>query len=406
MRVLLVHNFYGSENPSGENVAFLAERELLERRGIELVLFERSSDAIRPRGAAGLIAGGLSTPYNPHSASLVRELAQKTKPDVVHVHNTFPLISPSIFWSVRDLPCAMVLTLHNYRLFCAAGMPMRDGQVCTQCLDKRSVLPALQYGCYRGSRVATVPLAVSIALHRRIGTWKKHVDRFIALTNYQREMMIHAGLPAGLVSVKPQFYPGSPEVIPWQMRHDRVLFVGRLSPEKGVRDLLAAWKLLGPGAPTLDIVGDGPDRRILENQINAERLDRVRLVGQLSFEETQNRIAHSRLMIVPSTWFEGFPMVIREAFAFGVPVAASRLGSLAELVNEQTNGYHFQPNCPDEIAAVVRNAWTNPQNLEQLACGARDSFLASYTEDANFDALMAIYEEARAERRTRQEGAY
>jgi hypothetical protein len=122
MRVLLIHNFYGSENPSGENVAFVAERELLERRGIEVVLFERRSDSIRSRGAAGLIVGGLSTPFNTRSASLVRELAQKTKPDVVHVHNTFPLISPSIFWSVRDLPCAVVLTLHNYRLFCAAGM--------------------------------------------------------------------------------------------------------------------------------------------------------------------------------------------------------------------------------------------------------------------------------------------
>jgi glycosyltransferase involved in cell wall biosynthesis len=281
---------------------------------------------------------------------------------------------------------------------------MRDGQVCTQCLDKRSVIPALRYGCYRGSRLATVPLALSIALHRRIGTWNKYVDRFIALTKYQREMMIHAGLPAELVSVKPQFYPGCPEVIPWTKREDRVLFAGRLSPEKGVRDLLAAWKLLGPDAPRLDIIGDGPDRRILENQINLERLDHVRLLGQFSFQETQNRIAHSRLIIVPSTWFEGFPMVIREAFAFGVPVAASRLGSLAELVNEQTNGYLFQPNCPDEIAAAVRDAWASPQSLERLAGGARNSFLASYTEDANFEALMTIYEEASAERRTRKRG--
>jgi glycosyltransferase involved in cell wall biosynthesis len=405
MRVLLVHNFYGSENPSGENVAFLAERALLQRRGIEVVRFERSSDQIRSRGALGLMAGGLSTPYNFKTASLVRELALKTKPDVVHVHNTFPLISPSIFRALRDLPCAVVLTLHNYRLFCAAGRPMRNGEACTQCLDKQSVFPALRYGCYRDSRLATLPLALSIALHRQIGTWNEHVDRFIALTQYQREMMIHAGLPAGLVCVKPQFYPGSPEPIPWIKRDGTVLFVGRLDHAKGVRGLLDAWRELGADAPRLDIIGDGPDREVMELQIRTEGLDRVRLLGQLSFDETQNRIADSRLVVIPSTWFEGFPMVIREAFAFGVPVAASDIGSLAELVKEGTNGFLFEPNCPEQIAAVVRRAWADQKGLERMATGARQSFLDSYTEDANFAALLSIYEEAKAKRKSRQNHA-
>jgi len=402
MRVLLVHNFYGSENPSGENVAFVAERELLKSRGIEVVSFETSSNQIRSRGVAGLIAGGLSTPYNFRSAAHVRKLALDAKPDIVHVHNTFPLISPSVFWCVRDLPCAVVFTLHNYRLFCAAGMPMRAGQVCTECLDKRSVIPALQHGCYRGSRMATIPLALSIAMHRQIGTWTKHVDRFITLTNHQREMMVEAGLPSGLVSIKPQFYPGTPQPLPWASRDKKALFVGRISPEKGVRDLINAWKLLGADAPDLDMIGDGPDRTTLENQIRSEGLDRVRLLGQLSFGDTQKRIAQSRLLIVPSTWFEGFPMVIREAFAFGVPVAASRLGSLAELVNEGTNGFLFPPNSPEQIAAVIRSAWADHEGLERLATGARESFLASYTEDANFATLLAIYADARAERMARK----
>jgi glycosyltransferase involved in cell wall biosynthesis len=401
MRVLLVHNFYGSENPSGENVAYLAERELLERRGIEVVSIESSSDQIRSQGAIGLLVGGLATPYNFKAAAHIRKLAQQTRPDIVHAHNTFPLISPSIFWGVGDLPCAVVLTLHNYRLFCAAGMPMRDGQVCMQCLDKRSVGPALRYGCYRGSRIATIPLAVSIALHRQIGTWDRHVDRFITLTQHQRETMIHAGLKADLIRVKPQFYPGNPKPIPWIERNDRVLFIGRLSPEKGVRDLIGAWKALGKDGPKLDIIGDGPDRKDLEKQIDSEGLDRVRMLGQLSFEDTQERIAHSRLIVVPSTWFEGFPMVIREAFAFGVPIAASRLGSLAELVKEGTSGFLFAPNSPEQIASVVRNAWSNQEGLERLGQGARESFLSSYTEDANFESLISIYEEAKAERRNR-----
>jgi glycosyltransferase involved in cell wall biosynthesis len=264
------------------------------------------------------------------------------------------------------------------------------------------VIPGLRYGCYRGSRLATIPLALSIALHRQIGTWTKHVDRFITLTQYQREMVIHAGLSSSLVCVKPQFYPGDPEPVPWIERDDRVLFVGRLSPEKGIRDLLSAWRILGPDGPNLDIVGDGPDRKALEGQIEWDGLDRVRLLGQLSFDETQNRIARSRLLVVPSTWFEGFPMVIREAYALGVPVAASRLGSLAELVTEGANGLLFSPNSPEQIAGVIRKSWNDKQGLEKLATGARQSFLASYTEDANFETLMTIYEGARAERSNRQ----
>ena len=220
-------------------------------------------------------------------------------------------------------------------------------------------------------------------------------------------MVIHAGLPASLVCVKPQFYPGSPEPIPWIERDDRVLFVGRLSPEKGIRDLLNAWRVLGADGPNLDIIGDGPDRKALENQIQSEGLDRVRLLGQLSFDpRLQNRIARSRLLVVPSTWFEGFPMVIREAFALGVPVAASRLGSLAELVRENSNGFLFPPNGPEQIASAIRKAWDDQQRLEKLARGARQSFLASYTEDANFKTLMTIYDEARAERHNRQKKAF
>ena len=133
---------------------------------------------------------------------------------------------------------------------------------------------------YRGSRLRQYPLVLSIALHRKgRNVGQACVDRFIALTQYQREMMIHAGLPAGRVSVKPQFYPGNPETIPWGARDNKVLFVGRLSPEKGVRDLLNAWIVLGKDAPDLDIIGDGPDRRVLENQIKSEGLDRVRLLG-------------------------------------------------------------------------------------------------------------------------------
>lgn len=398
MRVMMVHNFYGTESPSGENVSYLAERDLLERRGVEVVEFVRHSDSIRSRGSLGTVIGGTLTPWNMSTASEIRALAKSTLPDVVHVHNTFPLISPAIFWSLRNLPCANVLTLHNYRLFCAAGMPMRGGKICTECLDSRSVIPGLRHACYRGSAVATAPLAVSISLHRRMGTWNKCVDAFIALTNYQREVVIKAGLPGDRVHVKPHFYPGTPSAMAWSARDDRAVFVGRLSAEKGYASLLEAWRLLGESAPGLDIIGEGPDRAILETEIKVNRMGQVRLLGQLSFNETQERIARSRLLLVPSTWFEGFPMVIREAFAYGVPVAASRIGALMELVEDGVNGALFRPNAADEIAGLIRRLWGDPTALEQMSAQARQSYLRAYTEDANGEILQAVYDAARAAR--------
>jgi glycosyltransferase involved in cell wall biosynthesis len=398
----MVHNFYGSSGPSGENVSFLAERDLLKKLGIEVIEFVRHSDSIRSLGAAGTLIGGIVTPWNISSALSIRALAKSTKPDIVHVHNTFPLISPAIFWSLKDLPCANVITLHNYRLFCAAGIPLRSGEVCTTCIDSRSVIPGLRHACYRCSVAATVPLATSIALHRRIGTWKRCVDAFITLSNFQRELVTKAGLPRGRVHVKPHFYPGQPHEIPWGDREDKALFVGRLSGEKGPEVLLEAWHLLGEAAPALDLIGDGPDQDALRARVKEYSLKRVRFLGALSFSETQERIARSKLLLVPSIWYEVFGMVVREAFAYGVPVGASRIGALTELVDDGVNGVLFEPKAAGQIAESIRFLWSHPTSLERMSAAARQTYLKAYTEDANGEILKGIYASATAARDERK----
>jgi glycosyltransferase involved in cell wall biosynthesis len=175
---------------------------------------------------------------------------------VVHVHNTFPSLSPAVFHAV-GYRAARVLVLHNYRLYCAAAMLLRSGRVCTECLDRRSALPSLRYGCYRGSRIATAPIAASVALHRALGTWTEHVDAFLALSDFQRLRMIQAGLPAAKVHVRPSFFPGDPAVMPWSERPAYVVFSGRLTAEKGVAALLRAWRAWGEEAPELRVVGGG-----------------------------------------------------------------------------------------------------------------------------------------------------
>lgn len=390
MKVLLVHNFYGSSAPSGENQVYEAERALLHAHGHEVLEFTRHSDEIREQGLLGMVKGALSTPWNPFAARALNRVLDDFCPDVMHVHNTFPLISPAVFHAAGGR-VAMVITLHNYRLFCAAGIPMRAGNVCTDCLDTRSSQSALRHGCYRNSRAATLPLALSVGLHRRLGTWENHVSAFIALSDFQRELMINTGLPAHKVYVKPNFYPGSPSVVPWEARAPYVVFAGRLSPEKGVIHLLRAWQSWGANAPELRLVGEGDLRPELERlAVNLP----VRFLGQVDSEEARRQIAGARLLVLPSICFEGFPMVVREAFAFGTPVAVSNLGPLPSIVRHGVSGVVFESSNPEPLLSEVRQAWDTPGLLEQLGNGARAEFEGQYTEEANYASLMDIYERA------------
>lgn len=390
MKILLIHNHYSSAVPSGENQVLIAEKLLLIKNHHLVEEFSRDNDEIKYSGIKGRITAALSTPWNPRMANVVRNRVELNKPDVVHVHNTFPLLSPAIFHAIGKR-AARVLTLHNYRLFCPAAIPMRNSKVCTECLDKRSPIPSMIHGCYRDSRVATLPLAINVGLHRALGTWTKQVDAFICLSEFQRKMMIEAGLPREKVHVKPNFYPGNPKVVAWPERKPYVVFAGRLTAEKGVINLLRSWQAWGASAPELRLVGDGDLRTQLE--LMATGLP-VRFLGQLGAEEAQAQIANAQLQILPSEWFEGFPMVVREAFAFGTPAAVSDIGPLPSIVEHGKSGVVFQPANPQSLLHEVRAAWETPGLLARLGQGARAEFESKYTEAANYAALMDIYQQA------------
>ncbi|WPL10857.1 glycosyltransferase family 4 protein [Thiorhodovibrio litoralis] len=363
---------------------------MLRKYGHDVKLFVRQSDSIRSKGKRGELIGGVVTPWNFQMTRAIKRAVRCFCPDVVHVHNTFPLISPGIFHAIgSNFP--RVVTLHNYRLFCPAGIPMRDGKICIDCLRKRNPLPALYYGCYRDSHIATVPLALSVVLHRAIGTWTRQVEAFIALSDFQRGLMSSAGLPLAKVHVKPNFFPEIPEVITWKARHGYVVFVGRLSQEKGLVCLLQAWAGWGPSAPELRIVGEGNLRPTLEKMASGLP---VRVLGQMPGTATQAQIAGANLLVLPSECFEGFPMVVPEAFAFGTPVAVSNLGPLPSIVSSGENGLVFEPSTPNSLLEVVRSAWQTPGLLERLGQHARAEFKKKYTEDVNYSRLIKIYESA------------
>lgn len=397
MKVLLAHSHYGSSAPSGENRVFELERNLLIEAGHDVRCIEKYGDNLRDKGLRGLVIGAAVTPWNPFTANEMRRAVAEFRPDIVHVHNSFPILSPAVLPAAQGT--ARVLTLHNYRLGCAAGIPMRDGGVCTKCLDRRSVLPALRYGCYRGSRLATLPLAAKISLHRRRGTWQSDVEAFIALTAFQAGVMVNMGFPSDRMHIKPNFYPNSPAFQPYDARPDRVVFVGRVSEEKGVVDLIEAWigweqqqiQSPPPAFPELRVIGGGPLLEQLRNR--AKQSPSIRFLGQLSSSDTQREIAAARLLVLPSRWFEGFPMVLPEAFAFGTPVLVSEIGPLPALANE-SGGETFKTGDPTSLKSALSRIWSRRDQLKIASLKAHTCFTSKYTASSNYSTLLDIYHKA------------
>jgi glycosyltransferase involved in cell wall biosynthesis len=387
MKILFIHNYYGSAAPSGENVVFEAEKAMLEKNGHEVYVHCRYSDQLISKGLWGKILAATSIPYNFIEAQRIKTVVEKFQPDVVHAHNTFPSISPAFFRSIGTR-AAKVLTLHNYRLLCPAAIPLRNGIVCTECIDSRSSFKAINYGCYRGSSLSTFPLVFNVELHRFLNTWNDTVDAFIALTDFQKNKFIDGGLPENLLFVKPNFFPGMPSVKKWIERKPVVIFVGRLSAEKGVKTLIDAWRIWGANAPELRIIGEGPLRNELE--LMAYGLP-VSFKGQVSSIEAVNEIAQAKLLVLPSEWFEGFPMVIREAFAHGTPVAVSDIGPLASIVTHNVTGIVFSPGNPKSIYQSISELWQQQEKLHIFSEAAHNEFMTKYTEASNYKKLMQIY---------------
>jgi glycosyltransferase involved in cell wall biosynthesis len=392
MKVLIVHNAY--QNPGGEDVVFDQERRLLEREGHRVSVYRRSNWEMDH--AVGLTRLMLvpNTVWNSRSRQEISKLLSQERPDVVHVHNTFIMISPSIFSACREAGVPVVQTLHNYRLFCPAALFFRKGKVCEECLQ-HSLWRGIRYGCYRDSSAETAVVALMLAVNRSRGTWTEGVDRFVTLTESSRQKFVAAGLPAEKVGVKPNFVHPDPGAR--AEGGDYAAFVGRLSPEKGVMTLLAAWSQLRTPIP-LSILGGGPQQEELQVRADALHLAGVRFEGQVKRELTIAAIKGARFLVFPSEWYEIFPVTIAEAFACGTPIICSRLGSMQELVEDGRTGLHFTPGDPEDLARKVEWAWAHPEKMWKMGKEARREYEAKYTAEKNYPMLIETYRAAMAAR--------
>lgn len=380
MRILMIHNRY--QYAGGEDSVCAAEIALLQAAGHTVIPLMFDNDRISGKLEAARTA--LLTPYNPQSRRRVGQAIDEHHPDIVHVHNWFPLASPSIFDACLSRHVPVVWTLHNFRLTCVNGLLFRNGRICEDCLGK-SPIPGIVHRCYRGSRAGSAVVAATDMIHNLLGTWSRKVDRLIALNDFARDKFIAAGLPPERLVVKPNFL-SDPGPVPPRKR-EGALFVGRLSPEKGVDVLIQAWNGI---AMPLTVVGTGPD----EARLRAMADGGVNFAGHLAPAAVAARLRQAALLVVPSLWFENFPMVIVEAFAHGVPVVVSSGGALARIVTDGVDGWHFEMGNAPDLNRVLRRITGDPALLDAASRAARQRYERDLTPEANLRQLEAIYASA------------
>lgn len=392
LKILVVHCVY--QLKGGEDSVVESEVAMLRAAGHDVQLYLRHNTDTNDTPAWRLAA---QTLWSTRTVQDLREVTRDWRPDVIHVHNTLLLVSPSVFWAANELGIPVVQTVHNFRNACLGAIFVRDGQVCEDCLGKnpwRGVVRA----CYRGSVPQSAVLASMLVLHRRLGTFEHKVTRYIALTGFAKAKLIESGLPGDKIRVKPNFVEWRPAPTP-QARQGGV-YVGRLSVEKGIEVLLAALKRFDE-APAqshphdVQVMGTGPFETQTAQQLGAQFL------GFQPLDQVLARMETASYMVLPSICYEGFPRTIVEAFACGLPVIASRLGSMAELVTDGETGLLFTPGDDADLAQKITWANANPQAMAQMGQRARQVYEQRFTPELNGRELETIYREAIAQNTSR-----
>lgn len=383
MRVLIVHNSY--QQAGGEDTVVANEHALLEKHGWDTRLWSVTNDVIA--GTWSKITAAMHATYSRPARGELTRLIAEFRPAVVHVHNFFPLLSPSVYDACRAAGVAVVQTLHNYRTICAGALLIRDGHPCEDCIGGSPYQGAL-HGCYRGSRIGSLAVARMVDTHRRRGTWRHKVDRFIALSAFSKGKFVAAGFPADRIAVKPNFAEDRPVVGPGTRAG--ALFVGRLSPEKGIETLLQAWE--GLDVP-MRVVGDGPLRQCVEDGAGLGFI----ALGRKTPAEVAAEMARASFLILPSAWPENFPVTIVEAFCQSLPVIASRIETLEEIIEDGATGLFFSPGDVDDLATKVRWAHQHAEAMRIMGANARRVYEERYSPSINFGQLAKIYEAAIAQ---------
>ena len=387
MRVLLAHNFYRSSAPSGEDVVYINERDALANF-VDVFPFEKYNDDIDISTLGRKIRLALTCAWSRRAYDEVSAFIRKYRPDVAHFHSIFPQISTSAYSACKDNGIPVVQTLHNYRFMCAGALLLRNGRPCEECVGA-SPMRAMMYRCYRDSYLATGAQVWAIAYNKHKRTFSRLVDRYIALTKFSEKLFVRNGFPGERISVKPNFLPVEHAENRGCGEGRHALYVGRLSEEKGVRTLMEAWR--GVDFPLI-VLGDGPLRSEMEVYTEKNRLS-VCIKGYCNREMVLDFMRRASFLVVPSEWYEGFPMVVLEALACGTPVIASDIGGVGEVITNDVEGVKFPPGNALALRNTVEALIDDEFRMFRLRENARKTFIENYGAERNIKKLLDIYQE-------------
>jgi glycosyltransferase involved in cell wall biosynthesis len=389
--VVVVHERY--QQFGGEDVAVEADLALLETNGHRVEYYERHNDEIKDLDAFGRFRLAAGTVWSGRSRKALADILDRHRPDVLHAHNTFPLLSPSIYGAARIRGVPVVQSVHNYRLVCATGALLRDGRLCNECVG-RLPLPAVRHGCYHASRPQSAVVASMLAVHRGLRTWDRDVDLFLPVSRHVLHRLTDAGaIPPERAVVRTNHLSPDPGLRPPGSDEGYAVFVGRLSREKGVDVLVEAAARVPELA--VRIVGDGPERdRVvrLARDLQARNID---FLGSRPRAEVLDIVRRARCFVLPSVWEEPMGLVLLEAAALGVPVIGSNIGGTPEVVIPGT-GILFPPADVGALAAVLRDAVAHPSDWQLRGRAARRHFEESFTADIAYRSLLGCYERVAA----------
>ncbi len=375
--VLIVHNYY--QIPGGEDTVVANEKKMLEDNGHKVILYSRNNNELKEMSLLKKIFLPLSTIYNFRTSREIKRIIRNENIDIVHVHNTLNLISPAVYYAGLKMQKPVIQTIHNFRLLCPGATFYRDGHICEDCVSK-GLMCAVRHKCYRNSFLQTLLCAVSTKVHRITGVYKK--INYICLTEFNKEkMQMLKGVRGEKIFVKPNFVTSSGDYVIEENRKNQFVFAGRIDKLKGIDILLNVWANIGVDAPKLVICGTGPledwcKKFISEKCVNAE------MVGFVSNEKVKEIIGSSKALILPTQWYEGFPMSIVEAYSTGTPVICTDLGNCGCVVEENVTGYKFRNG--EELKLIVNN-------FEDFGEKVINVFNNQYTESENYKLLESIY---------------
>lgn len=384
MKILACHNYYKLRG--GEDQCFEDEVAQLTSGGHQVVTYIRNNDHIDKHNQAAV---ALSTVWSRKSYREVRALIKEHRPDVMHCTNTFPLISPSVYYAAEKEQVPVVQALHNFRLICPGAYLSQKGEVCEKCISKSFALPAITNRCYRDSAAGSFAIASMLTAHRLMGTWKDKVHLYYTLTEFSRRKLLNLGLPSERIVVKNNCVQPDPGV--GQGDGDFVVYAGRLSSEKGITTMLEAWTQHSPNV-RLKVIGDGPMRSDVEAACCQS--DMIDFVGQKSFEEVLSLMGQAKAVVMPSVVFETFGRTIIEAYAAGTPPIVSKFGAMEELVRDGETGLFFKVGDSADLMAKVKQLLGDESKRQEMRLTARAEYESKYTAQHNYQGLLDIYETA------------